>query len=48
MAVGDIFTDSAWGEADAVFVVLDFLRAADAHLVISLSGLCGRFPAYGH
>ncbi|WP_206617091.1 hypothetical protein, partial [Mesorhizobium sp. M7A.F.Ca.CA.002.04.1.1] len=29
-----IFADRAGGEADAVFVVLDFLGAADAHFLL--------------
>jgi hypothetical protein len=31
MAVRDIFADRSRRQADAIFVVLDFLRATDAH-----------------
>ena len=44
MAVRDIFADRRRRQADAVFVVLDFLGAADAHLSISSLGLCGLVP----
>ena len=36
MAVGGVFADGARRQADAIFVVLDFLGAADAHLAISV------------
>ena len=34
MAMRDVFADGARRQADAVFVVLDFLRAADAHVCL--------------
>ena len=44
MAVGDIFAYRARRQADAVFVVLDFPGAADAHLRDLLSGLSSHVP----
>ena len=38
MAVRHIFAHRAWRQADAIFVILDFLRAADAHLCSSRAG----------
>jgi hypothetical protein len=36
MAVGGVFADGPRSKADAIFVVLDFLGAADAHFTNSV------------
>jgi hypothetical protein len=42
--MGDVFADRAWREADTIFVVLDFLGAADAHFLLLIRALLGSLP----